>query len=220
MESGLCILPLPVVPCGWSSVRTPCLRSAVSLYIFFAFYTYFIYLFFALLQFIAFINQKSRSLYTQKIKAQRLVWTQQWRARHKKGRVENIQKRKVKRSGKVYRAIQGLSVDDLKKRRNQKSDIRKAARESVIRYVLLCFVLMYSLNVAEGGGSLYFSFSPFSFFCRRFTYLYSSFFLLSIFSEAKEKKRKEKKKPAAKGSSAPKNTFTKVPKQRRAIARR
>lgn len=41
---------------------------------------------FSLLQLLAFIDQKSRALYTQKIKAQRLTWTQSWRRKNKKGK--------------------------------------------------------------------------------------------------------------------------------------
>jgi len=82
---------------------------------------------------LAFVNRKARSLYNQKIKAQRLTWSQQWRARHKKGRVELAAKKKVKRATKVYKSIQGLDVEELKKKRLQKPDIRKAARDNELR---------------------------------------------------------------------------------------
>jgi len=84
---------------------------------------------------IAFINHKARSLYNQKIKAQRLTWSQQWRQRHKKGRVELAAKKKVKRATKVYKSIQGLDIEELKKKRLQKPDVRKAARESDLREI-------------------------------------------------------------------------------------
>ncbi len=85
------------------------------------------------LKLLAFINRKSRSLHQQKIKAQRLTWTQQWRTKHKKGRVELAQKKKSKKTTKVYKAIQGIDIDELKKKRAQKPDFRKAARDASLR---------------------------------------------------------------------------------------
>ena len=82
---------------------------------------------------LAFINQKVRSLYTQKIKAQRLTWSQQWRRRHKKGKVETVAKKRVKRSTKVYKAIQGIDLEALKKKRTVKADVRQAGREANLR---------------------------------------------------------------------------------------
>lgn len=74
-----------------------------------------------------------RSLYLQKKKAQRLTWSQQWRSRHKKGRVELVQKRAKKRATKVYKSIQGLDIESLRKKRNVESDARKAARDAALR---------------------------------------------------------------------------------------
>merc|ERR1719310_1632077 len=68
---------------------------------------------------LAFINQKVRSLHFQKIKAQRLTWTQDWRRRNKKGRAEVYTRKKVKRAAKTFRSIQGITLQDLNKRRNQ-----------------------------------------------------------------------------------------------------
>lgn len=84
---------------------------------------------------LAFINKKSRSLYHQKIKAQRLTWTQQWRRRHKKGKVETVNKKKTKRATKVYKAIQGIDIEAIKKKRDLKPEARKAAREADLRQV-------------------------------------------------------------------------------------
>merc|ERR1712071_14000 len=82
---------------------------------------------------LAFLNLKSKSLYQQGIKAQRLTWTQQWRRRNKKGRTEMGAKKKTRRATKVVKAIQGLSIEDLKKRRTQKPEYRKAQRDAALR---------------------------------------------------------------------------------------
>lgn len=82
---------------------------------------------------LAFLNQKSRSLYSQGIKAQRLTWTQQWRRRNKKGKTDLTVKKKARRAAKVVKAIQGLSMEDLTKRRTQKPEYRKAQRDAALR---------------------------------------------------------------------------------------
>jgi len=84
---------------------------------------------------ISFIDQKSRSLYLQKIKAQRLTWTQAWRRRNKKGKVETLSKKKGKRTARVFKSIQGITIEDLKKRREAKPDLKKAQREQALREV-------------------------------------------------------------------------------------
>jgi large subunit ribosomal protein L24e len=82
---------------------------------------------------IAFIDQKSRSLYMQKIKAQRLTWTQAWRRRNKKGKVETLSKKKGKRTVRVFKSIQGITLEDIQKKRDMKPDVKKAQREVALR---------------------------------------------------------------------------------------
>jgi len=84
---------------------------------------------------LAFIDQKSRSLYTQKIKAQRLTWTQAWRRKNKKGKVETAAKKKGRRAARVFRSIQGITIEDIKKRRDAKPEFRKAQRDAALREV-------------------------------------------------------------------------------------
>ncbi len=82
---------------------------------------------------VAFIDQKSRSLYMQKIKAQRLTWTQAWRRRNKKGKVETLSKKKGKRAVRVFKSIQGITLEDIQKKRDLKPDLKKAQREAAVR---------------------------------------------------------------------------------------
>ena len=84
---------------------------------------------------LAFLSQKARSLYMQGKKSQRLTWTQAWRRRNKKGRSEIVSKSKRKKAAKVYKSIQGISVDEIKARRNMTAPQRKAAREDAIRAI-------------------------------------------------------------------------------------
>ena len=84
---------------------------------------------------VTFLSRKAWSLNDQKIKAQRLTWTQAWRRKHKKGKVETAAKKKIKRTGKVYKAIQGISMDEIRKRRAQKPEMRAAQREAALREI-------------------------------------------------------------------------------------
>eukprot|EP00808_Paulinella_micropora_P016939 g27501.t1 len=80
-----------------------------------------------------FLNQKARSLYFQKIKALRLTWTQAWRRKNKKGRVDAVRKKRKKAVGTKFKSIQGLSMADIEKKRTLGEDVRKANREARIR---------------------------------------------------------------------------------------
>ena len=82
---------------------------------------------------VTFLNQKCRSLFNQKIKAQRLTWTQQWRRIRKKGVKSNDKTKKTKRAAKVFRGIAGLTADDLLKKRALKPEMRKANRDQAVR---------------------------------------------------------------------------------------
>lgn len=78
---------------------------------------------------LAFINRKSRSLYLQRKKAQTIRWTQAWRRKHKKTKVETFAKKRGKRQARVFRSIQGISLEDLQARRAKKPEQRKAEQE-------------------------------------------------------------------------------------------
>lgn len=84
---------------------------------------------------LAFLSRKAWSLNKQCIKAQKLTWTQAWRRRNKKGKVETFARKRVKKTGKVYKAIQGLTMDEIRKRRTQKPELRKAQREASLREI-------------------------------------------------------------------------------------
>ena len=82
---------------------------------------------------LVFIDRKSRSLYTQKKKAQVLRWTQAWRRKNKKSKTETAAKRKGKKTARVFKSIQGISMEDLQSKRDMKPEQRKAAKDVAIR---------------------------------------------------------------------------------------
>ena len=69
----------------------------------------------------------------QRKKAAKLVWTQAWRRLHKKGITETTTKKKRTRTGKVQRAVVGASLEDIKKKASQKSEVRTAQREAALK---------------------------------------------------------------------------------------
>ena len=78
-------------------------------------------------------SSKTHSLTLQRKKAAKLVWTQAWRRLHKKGLTETTTKKRTRRTGKVQRAVVGASLEDIKKRAAQKSELRTQAREAALK---------------------------------------------------------------------------------------
>merc|ERR1719476_171526 len=76
-----------------------------------------------------FISAKVDSLFHQKIKQVKLTWSQAWRRMNKKGKLESAGRRKKGRAIKFQKAIVGMSLEDMKRKVNQKTDLRQAAKE-------------------------------------------------------------------------------------------
>lgn len=64
-----------------------------------------------------------------------MTWTQSWRRKNKKGKIETAAKKKGKRSARVFKSIQGITIEDIKKRRDAKPDLKKAQRDNALREV-------------------------------------------------------------------------------------
>eukprot|EP00913_Durusdinium_trenchii_P034896 g32643.t1 len=86
-----------------------------------------------------FINAKADSLFHQRIKPVKLRWTQAWRRMNKKGKVEEGGKKKARKAQKFQKAIVGMSLDDLKKKKAQRPELRaqreKEAKEAKAKAV-------------------------------------------------------------------------------------
>ena len=74
-------------------------------------------------------SSKAISMYHQKKKPQKLAWTVAWRRLHKKATDSHRAKRRVRKIVKVQRAVVGISKEDLARKKTEKSDKRRAARE-------------------------------------------------------------------------------------------
>merc|ERR1719194_322293 len=73
------------------------------------------------------------SLHRQRIKPVKLTWTQNWRRKNKKGKAEEAGKKRTKKSTKVQKAIVGMSLDDIKQKKSQKTELRAAAKDAVLK---------------------------------------------------------------------------------------
>ena len=71
-----------------------------------------------------FISAKVESLFHLKKKAVKLTWTQAWRRFNKKIKADEIIKRRTKKTTRVQKAIVGISLDEIKRRRAEKPEER------------------------------------------------------------------------------------------------
>jgi len=74
-----------------------------------------------------FISNKARCMFHQGIKPVYLAWTMTWRGKHKKIRVDDGQKRHSRKAAKVRKAVVGMSLDEIKRRRGESRSDRDAA---------------------------------------------------------------------------------------------
>eukprot|EP01117_Protostelium_nocturnum_P003675 TRINITY_DN14957_c0_g1_i1.p2 TRINITY_DN14957_c0_g1~~TRINITY_DN14957_c0_g1_i1.p2 ORF type:complete len:150 (+),score=50.18 TRINITY_DN14957_c0_g1_i1:56-505(+) len=81
-----------------------------------------------------FVNQKAASAFLAKKNPRKLRWTQIYRRLHK-GTSETEKKKKSRKTQKVQRAIVGASLEVIRQTRNQKPEVRAAARDAALREV-------------------------------------------------------------------------------------
>merc|ERR1712070_832329 len=77
-----------------------------------------------------FISSKTRSLFHQRIKPVKLTWTQAARRFNKKTKVVDIQKKRTRRTTRVQKAVVGMSLAEIKKRRDETTEARDANLEN------------------------------------------------------------------------------------------
>jgi large subunit ribosomal protein L24e len=82
-----------------------------------------------------FITTKAASLFHQRKKAVKLTWTQAWRRFNKKIKVDEITKRRTRKTTRVQKAIVGISLDEIKRRRAEKPEERDKKMEQAKKEV-------------------------------------------------------------------------------------
>uniref|UniRef100_A0A8C5KFJ1 TRASH domain-containing protein n=1 Tax=Jaculus jaculus TaxID=51337 RepID=A0A8C5KFJ1_JACJA len=80
-----------------------------------------------------FINAKCESAFHSKKNPRQINWTVLYRRKHKKGKSEEIQKKRTRCADKFQRTITRASLADIMAKRNQKPEVRKAQQ----RWLLL-----------------------------------------------------------------------------------
>merc|ERR1711933_260767 len=80
-----------------------------------------------------FITAKVDSLFHQRIKPVKLRWTQAWRRMNKKGKVDEQAKKRTRKAQKFQKAIVGMSLDDIKKKKAMKPELRQQAKEAAAK---------------------------------------------------------------------------------------
>eukprot|EP00401_Gymnodinium_catenatum_P071126 CAMPEP_0117560078 /NCGR_PEP_ID=MMETSP0784-20121206/53689_1 /TAXON_ID=39447 /ORGANISM="" /LENGTH=164 /DNA_ID=CAMNT_0005357473 /DNA_START=78 /DNA_END=572 /DNA_ORIENTATION=- len=80
-----------------------------------------------------FISAKADSLFHQRIKPVKLRWTQAWRRMNKKGKVDEQAKKRTRKVQKFQKAIVGMTLDDIKKKKAQKPELRQAAQDAAAK---------------------------------------------------------------------------------------
>ncbi|KAJ9062724.1 60S ribosomal protein L24 [Entomophthora muscae] len=66
-------------------------------------------------------------------KPSKIHWTIVFRRMHKKGITEEVAKKRTRKTVKVQRSIVGVSLEKITALRNEKPEIRAAAREKAIK---------------------------------------------------------------------------------------
>jgi len=82
-----------------------------------------------------FISTKVKSLFHQKKKQVKITWTQAWRRFNKKTKVDEITKRRTRKTTRVQKAIVGISLDEIKRRRAEKPEERERKMEQAKKEV-------------------------------------------------------------------------------------
>ena len=79
------------------------------------------------------LRGKSVKLFLAKKNPRIITWTQLYRRMHKKGKSEELLKKKTRRVVKAERAIAGTTLEAIRAKRNQKPEVRLAAREAALK---------------------------------------------------------------------------------------
>ncbi|KAJ2516082.1 60S ribosomal protein L24 [Coemansia sp. RSA 1939] len=75
-----------------------------------------------------FLSSKTNSLFDQEKNPRKIAWTRIYRKAHRKGLKEETSKKRTRRAVKYNRAVVGVSWEAINARRNEKTDVRAAAR--------------------------------------------------------------------------------------------
>ena len=78
------------------------------------------------------MSSKNESLFLQRKNPRKIAWTVVYRRLHKKGVTEEVAKKRTRKTVKHQRGIVGASLEQINARRNQKPEVRAAARQAAV----------------------------------------------------------------------------------------
>merc|ERR1712038_1016958 len=82
-----------------------------------------------------FISTKARSLFHQKIKPVKLTWTMAWRAYNKKIKVDELQKKKSRKTTRIQKAVVGMAIEEIRRKKAESREDRDKAAEQLAKEV-------------------------------------------------------------------------------------
>ena len=99
-----------------------------------------------------FISSKARTLFHQKIKPVKLTWTQASRRFNKKIKVEDIQKKRTRRTTRVQKAVVGMSLDEIRRKRTEDAATRDKAADAAKKEIRERNVKKMQAKKSVAGG--------------------------------------------------------------------
>merc|ERR1712010_392191 len=82
-----------------------------------------------------FISTKARSLFHQKIKPVKLTWTLAWRAYNKKIKVDDIQKKRSRKTTRIQKAVVGMSIEEIRRKKAESREERDQKADSAAKEI-------------------------------------------------------------------------------------
>ncbi|GAX76049.1 hypothetical protein CEUSTIGMA_g3492.t1 [Chlamydomonas eustigma] len=83
-----------------------------------------------------FLNKKCKSLFNNRLRPAKLAWTVAYRKQHKKDQVTEVARKKRRNATKATaRAIVGVSLEVINKKRTEKPEVRQASRDAALREI-------------------------------------------------------------------------------------
>ena len=82
-----------------------------------------------------FISTKARSLFHQKIKPVKLTWNMAWRAHNKKIKVDDIQKKRTRKTTRIQKAVVGMSIEEIRRKKAESREDRDKTAEAAAKEI-------------------------------------------------------------------------------------
>lgn len=100
------------------------------------------------------LNKKTRKLFHQKLRAQKIAWTASYRKAHKKDVTSEVKRKRRRTNQKgTIKSIANAPLELIMKKRNEKPEVRKASREAAVREVKERMKKKQDTKRTGGGGA-------------------------------------------------------------------